>query len=136
MIVVDRLTLKRAAVASSILGGVAAVLIFGSFTVCPVALLTRHPCPGCGLTRAVMAAAHGHFNESFHHHPMAMVMFPLVAFVFAQNFVGYVRTGHWGVGEKSKSKGLDVALIALGIAMLAIWVARFFGAFGGPEPVG
>jgi hypothetical protein len=136
MIVVDRLTLKRAAVASSVLGGVAAVLVFGSFTVCPVALLTRHPCPGCGLTRAVLAAAHGGFNESFHHHPMAMVMFPLVAYVFARNFVGYVRTGAWGQGEKAKSKSLDMILIALGIAMIAIWIARFFGAFGGPEPIG
>ena len=114
----------------------AAVLIFGSFTVCPVALLTKHPCPGCGMTRAVMAAAHGHFDASFHHHPLALVMFPIVAFVFAKNFTGYVRTGSWGAGESTKSRGIDVVLIAIGIAMLGIWIARFFGFLGGPEPVG
>ena len=128
--------LKRAAVATAVLGGVAAVLIFAGVTICPFALTTRHPCPGCGMTRAVLSAVHGDFRGSFHHHPLAIVMVPLVAYIFSRNFIGYVRNGRWSEGEAVKNKVLDVFFIVIAVAMMVVWIARFFGALGGPEPVG
>jgi hypothetical protein len=37
-------------------------------------VVTGYPCAGCGLTRSVIAAAHGHFGESFRWHPMGLLL--------------------------------------------------------------
>jgi len=47
-----------------------------------------------------------------------------------------VVRGQWGEADAKTSRAIDVALIALGLLMIGVWIARFFGAFGGPEPVG
>lgn len=39
--------------------------IFG--TICPIAILFGVPCPGCGMTRAVMAVLHGQFMQAAHY---------------------------------------------------------------------
>ena len=36
--------------------------IFG--TICPIAILLGVPCPGCGMTRAVIAVLHGQFIQA------------------------------------------------------------------------
>ncbi len=88
------------------------------------------------MTRSVIAAAHGHFAESLHHHPLGLIMGPVVAVALVRNYFGYVKTGLWGAGENAKGRFANVALIVLGLAFFGVWIARFFGAFGGPEPVG
>jgi hypothetical protein len=102
---------------------------------CPVAILTRHPCPGCGLTRATLAALHGHFHEAAHLHPLVFVVTPVIAVAFTYNALAYVRRGEWFASERVSGKWINRAWITLGVAMLALWIVRFFGAFGGPVPV-
>jgi len=46
--------------------------------VCPFRLLTGLPCPGCGLTRAWVYAAHGRWSESFGANPFGLVAAGLV----------------------------------------------------------
>jgi hypothetical protein len=125
--------IKRTAVAVASFAIVAAVIFLIG---CPFALVVRQPCPGCGLTRATLAAMHGDFHASFHHHPLAIVMVPLVGWFLARNGWGYVVRGQWGEADAKTSRAIDAALIALGLLMMGVWIARFFGAFGGPEPVG
>jgi len=74
--------IKRTAVAVASFAIVAAVIFLIG---CPFALVVRQPCPGCGLTRATLAAMHGDFHASFHHHPLAIVMVPLVGWFLARN---------------------------------------------------
>ena len=38
---------------------------------CPLLRTTGIPCPGCGLTRAVMLLLHGEFREALHFHAFA-----------------------------------------------------------------
>ncbi|MEZ0577543.1 DUF2752 domain-containing protein [Nocardioides sp. MH1] len=42
--------------------------------ICPFRALTGLPCPGCGLTRSWVYAAHGWWRESFASHPFGLVL--------------------------------------------------------------
>lgn len=102
---------------------------------CPFAIVTRHPCPGCGLTRATFAALRGDFHEAVHFHPLVFLVTPLITVMFTYNAIQYVRRGQWFASEKLKGPWVDAGWILLGVTMIALWIARFFGAFGGPVPV-
>lgn len=52
---------------------------------CPIKFLTGVSCPGCGMTRAVMAALGLQFHEAFYYHPL----FFLVPFMFALYLFDY-----------------------------------------------
>jgi glucan phosphoethanolaminetransferase (alkaline phosphatase superfamily) len=43
-------------------------------SVCYSVILFGIPCPACGLTRAAMSLAAGHFKESFHMHPLLILV--------------------------------------------------------------
>jgi len=111
-----------------------AVILFG-LPLCPMASLLHIPCPGCGMTRATLAAVHGHFADSFRVHPLAIVFSPLLAIYFGAHAISYIRHGTSRVDEVLVGKWVDRALLVLLVAMLGVWIARFFGAFGGPAPV-
>lgn len=53
----------------------AVLAVLTGSTLCPVAALTGTPCPGCGMTRAVVALARGDLSAAWRWHPLA----PLVA---------------------------------------------------------
>ena len=102
---------------------------------CPFAILARHPCPGCGLTRATLALLHGHLGEALRFHPLVLLVSPLVALVLSWNAASYVRRGRWSAVEGARGRWITTAAAAIGALMLAVWVARFLGALGGPVPV-
>jgi len=41
---------------------------------CPIRALFGIPCPGCGLTRAVILCLHGDWATSLHAHPLAPIV--------------------------------------------------------------
>ena len=102
---------------------------------CPFAILTRHPCPGCGLTRGTLALVRGHVTEALRLHPLVPVVTPLVALALGWNAISYVRYGRWAATEGLQGRWITRAVALLGAAMLAVWVARFLGALGGPVAV-
>lgn len=113
------------------LGGAVALRI----PLCPFALVTRHPCPGCGLTRATLALLGGHVHDAVHLHPLVFIVTPVIGVAFTYNALAYVRRGEWFASERLRSRWLTSAWVALGVAMVTLWIARFFGALGGPVPV-
>ncbi len=40
---------------------------------CPFHVCTSLPCPGCGMTRGIVAILQGHWHEAWGHHPFAIV---------------------------------------------------------------
>jgi Protein of unknown function (DUF2752) len=50
---------------------------------CPMRTITGIPCPFCGMTRSVVAAAHGHLLQSLSFNPLgiAVLAFAVVAIV-------------------------------------------------------
>jgi hypothetical protein len=120
------------------LGGVALALVAAvalDVPLCPFAILTRHPGPGCGLTRGTLALLHGHLGDALRFHPLVPVVTPLFALVFVWNAFSYVRHGRWSAAEGLQGRWITRVAATLGALMVAVWVARFLGALGGPVPV-
>jgi hypothetical protein len=103
---------------------------------CTVAVLLHHPCPGCGMTRAMHLLLAGHVGESLHMHPFAV---PVLAVWLL--FMASTIHATWSVGTPLtfyKGRFGRVALAVLVVvyaATFVLWMLRWFGYFGGPVPV-
>ncbi len=108
-----------------------AALLFAPVPVCPTRILFRIPCPGCGLTRATLALARGETTASLHLHPLAVPAVLVLGLVLIHQTLA--------VAARDASRPLPRWLLRSSQGMLvllfALWIARFFGAFGGPVPV-
>jgi hypothetical protein len=118
-------------------GGGAALLFLGWIGVplCPVAAATGYPCPGCGLTRATLALLRGHVHEAVAFHPLAPVLMPVLAGFVGYAAVRYVRVGRWPAMQGPAAGRMAAVVLALWVLLFGVWIARFYGAFGGPVAV-
>jgi hypothetical protein len=127
--------IRRAALTSVVLGGVLA-LLWLSAVPCGFARLTHHPCPGCGSTRACLALAHGDIAGVFRSNPFGPVMALLLAGLAAQAIASMLLRGDLGrVGEGRFGILLKRGVMVVAVGEVLLWIARFFGALGGPVPV-
>ena len=101
---------------------VASLLALLPFSTCPVRLVFRIPCPGCGLTRATLALFRGDVRGSLAFHPLAM---PLLAVAV----VGLVVT--LTARNATYQRFVNVTVRVVLVALVSVWLARFCGAFGG-----
>jgi hypothetical protein len=84
------------------------------------------------MTRATLALLHGHLAESVGYHPLAPLVVPVMAGFLLLGAVRYVRDGRWPVAH---GKAAAAAGLVLWVLLMAVWIARFYGAFGGPVAV-
>jgi hypothetical protein len=131
----ERLSAHRATMASALATIAALAIVFLPVPWCPWAALAHVPCPGCGLTRATLAALHGDLHASLMFHPLALVITPTVLITLFRDLYGYAKRGVWGEGQAG-GRVMTVFAGVLATAMIGLWIARFFGLFGGPVPVG
>lgn len=103
---------------------------------CIFRLMTGIPCPGCGMTRAWLAALRLHFAAAFAYHPLFWVV--PIAFVLA--FVlAFVREE---VASSKRKRGIDIAVTVLCVLVVAVWIVRLINPadagllFGGHAPAG
>jgi hypothetical protein len=96
---------------------------------CPFKLATGLPCPGCGLTRAVVAALHGDPSTSFYFHPLgAPLVLALVVVAAVDGWVwwrtsrpGRVQAGpEWLLERLARTPAPWIAIGLLGL----VWLAR------------
>ena len=80
---------------------------------CPIKFMTGLSCPGCGMSRAWLAAATLHFEEAFAYHPLFWTIPVIVIAAVA------LQAGH-------TSKALRIVLVVAGMAVVALWIARMF----------
>jgi hypothetical protein len=128
-------TARRRAARLTAYGAAFALLVLLGIPVCPFAAITRHPCPGCGLTRASLALLRGQIGEAVRLHPLAPVVTPVLAGWVLYAGVVYVREGRWPGAQGSSGRWVAAVGIVLWTLLLGVWLARFQGHFGGPVPV-
>ncbi len=86
---------------------------------CPTLRWLHIPCPGCGITRSVVATAHGDFATAFSFHPLGPVVFGwIVGAVLVR--VPVVRRAMPTVPRRIE----DAATAALICGLAAVWIAR------------
>jgi hypothetical protein len=120
-------------VCGALLAGLAFVVSPWAIVVCPVRLLLHVPCPSCGLTRAASCVLHADLAGATRIHPLWWAVFPYLGILVALEAVTYVRTGKTGRwAQHPLVTRLGAALL---VALIVVWGARAFGAFGGPVPI-
>lgn len=60
----------RGLIILSAMGGLILLMYFLNIPVCPSVILLGLPCPGCGMTRAVVSALCLDFKSAFYFHPL------------------------------------------------------------------
>jgi hypothetical protein len=116
----------------------ACVILLGQFdySLCPLANLTGHPCPGCGMTRAAVALLTLDWRSAVRFHPLAPIVVPLALALLGPAVFRFVRGAEAERPRTSApSRFAAPAFVLVAVALIAVWVARFFGAFGGPVEV-
>ncbi len=103
----------------SILTFVISVILFYSILMlcgitCPIKFLTGISCPGCGMTRACLAAIHFEFKEAFLYHPLWPFLMPVLIFLFNFRY-------------SNKSKAFYVLLLSSAALMIVTFLIRMIG---------
>ncbi|MFN8522077.1 MAG: DUF2752 domain-containing protein [Chloroflexota bacterium] len=88
---------------------------------CPFRVLTGLPCPGCGMTRSVVAALHGDLSTSLFYHPLGPVMLALALLLAAVDVYLWLRPG---LGPVPQPRGLQRIdwLMSAAVRGPAVWV--------------
>lgn len=102
---------------------------------CPTAAIFGIPCPGCGLTRATLALLRGELRAALHFHPLVFLATPLYFGMIGSVAWGYVRGGIEKIPSSRLTKAITAFALVAFVLLIGVWLARFFGAFGGPVPV-
>lgn len=130
----DRATLVRRSLRIGAIVAVAGGLLLSGIPLCPVALLTGQPCPGCGLTRATFACLRGDLATAIRTHPLVFFATPLVAYIAVSGAWSFLKIGRIRY-SKPLSRWFVAPLMAMFFATFGLWLGRFFGLLGGPVPV-
>ena len=90
---------------------------------CPFRALTGYPCPGCGMTRAFSAIAHGELWRAVRYNPLSPLLFLALIAVWvgaAATILNWPRARAWVASLRPSALMTNVLLVIV----LAWWVAR------------
>ena len=96
--------------------------VFHAF--CPMLLITGIPCPGCGMSRALLLLLTGHPAESVKMHPLAPLVLVLLIYIGWNRYI---------IGRKSKMVPL---FTGIGMVLLVIcYLIRMYYLFPENQPL-
>lgn len=96
--------------------------LFDAF--CPLVIVTGIPCPGCGMTRALLFLLTGQWERSFHMNPLAAGWVLLAVYICVMRYV---------FGRKAKG-ALPAAYVLIGL-MAVLYIYRMVKFFPGTPPI-
>ena len=106
----------------AVLGAGIAYLLFTELTgwgiPCVLFQTTGIYCPGCGISRMLMALIRLDFVSAFHYNPAVLLTSPILLFFLIRSDIGYIRTG------KSSVNKYNFVWIAELVILLAFGVVR------------
>ncbi len=88
---------------------------------------TGFPCPGCGMTRAVLAALHGDFSAAFAYHPL-WILLPVFTYLLLRNV--FPQVFPWSSSARYQ-KAEHFAVIVILTAVLSVYLFRIAGGWRG-----
>ena len=93
--------------------------------VCIFLRTTGLPCPGCGLTRSIVAAAHGNLALSFSYHRLGLLIFIYIILQFMFNLF-YLVIPKWRIPLSKYVRILHKGIILLAVLFLLNWIFTLF----------
>ncbi len=60
---------------------------------CIFLLVTGLQCPGCGISRMLMALVRLDFVSAFHYNPVVLLTAPMILFILIRCDIDYIKTG-------------------------------------------
>lgn len=111
-------------------------LLYAKGVPCAFARILHTPCPGCGSTRSAVAFLHGDLEGVLRFNPLGPVMAVLIGVLALQSIASVLVHGDFrAAGEGRVGLVVKRAILVVAVFEVGLWVARFFGALGGPVPV-
>lgn len=126
---------QRLIIALSLLGAIACMAAFNQppkLWQCIFHRFSGLPCPSCGMTRALFAAAHGRFKEAFAWHPMGVALF---AIAIGSAIVLLLEAAMGRRLVTVRERWLRAAFIMFMLCLLLCWVIRLCIIFGAKMPL-
>jgi hypothetical protein len=95
-------------------------------SVCSFRLMTGIPCPGCGLTRSIVAAVHGDWVASYAYNRMGPVVLVYLLLQTACR-ITWLSVERFRAAAARAGRLLDWALIPLLVLVLLNWIPTLLG---------
>ena len=103
---------------------------------CPSAVLTHRPCPGCGMTRAMLLLFDGDLGASLRMHPLAVpTTLAYLGIALTSVSSAWLAGSPFAVFESRWGRRALFFLVGVMALSFLLWIARGCGALGGPVPV-
>lgn len=121
-------------VAEVLLLGIAYIIfikITGWMLPCPIKLVTGKYCPGCGISRMLLAMLRLDFKTAFHANRLLFFLLPVILLYALIKAIYFIRTG-----KNNQTLPEQIAVLFVTILTIAFWVMRNMDAFSFLAPLG
>lgn len=98
---------------------------------CPIKLVTGKFCPGCGVSRMLLALLRLDFKAAFLANRLLFFLLPIILIYALIKAVCYIKTG-----KQRQALSEQIAVFLLLILTIAFWVLRNMEAFSFLAPIG
>ena len=84
---------------------------------CLFRLITGWQCPGCGVSRMIMALVRFDLVSAFHYNPVILLTSPILLFAFIRSDIDYIRSGKYSA-DKYQALWIAELVLLLGFGVL------------------
>ena len=107
------------------------IKITGWMIPCPIKLVTGNYCPGCGVSRMLLALLRMDFEAAYHANPLLFFLFPVILLYGLVKGIQFVKTG-----KEQQSRVEQIGIFLVCIVTIAFWVMRNTEKFSYLAPMG